>query len=379
MSSRELEARVPVECPDGAAFPAIGPTYREYLNCVERAVLQNLPQIVELAARHASLPERDPMSIQIITEKHGSDYHPARVRLRAADRSVSFVMNVALNERGRTGIEREFHVIRNLNKRFESGFLPHVYLLLPDMAPWGAESPRPVSMFLGEWLDGYHEFHLAAPEQDALLRTILWDMDNGYRACSERETKEIYRRAAYILSYYYDPDTYEEIYPWHHASGDFVARPSSAGADVKLIAARQYAARSALPTGSPENRLDALWAFFANLTIRMRLDRLDGVGEVVWAGDHCLESAIRGFSESLRDKMISGSLDTNLYETFVAQAARISPADLARLFRETVESYDSTASETPVIRQRLADHIFRAYQLLAPVISKDAKRCNIVE
>jgi hypothetical protein len=273
-------------------------------------------------------------------------------------------MNVALTERGRTRLEREFQVIDKLNRPFGPRFLPQVFLLMPDVTLRDAGSPRFVSMFLGEWLDGYHEFHLAAAEQGSPPRMILWDMDNGHRLCSEHEASEICRQAAYILSYYYNPNTYEEIYPWHHASGDFVVRSSSTGVHVKLITARQYAARSEFSAGAPEDRLEALWAFFANLTIRMRLDRSDGVGDVVWAGDHCLEATIRGFSENLRHMVASGRIDPELYEVFAAKAVRMSPADLACVFRETVDSYDQTAPEMQIIRQHLVDHIFRTHQLL---------------
>jgi hypothetical protein len=376
MGTRELEARVPVERLDGRVLPGTGPTYGEYLSCIEQAVIQHLPHVAELAARQTGLPVANPTSIQIITEKHGSDYHPARVRVSMGEQSVSFVMNVALTERGRTRLEREFHVINGLNKRFGPGFLPQVYLLLSDMVLREEESLRPVSMFVAEWVEGCHEFHLAAAEQGSPPRMILWDMDNGYRVCSEHEASQICRKAAYILSHYYNPDTYEEIYPWHHASGDFVAKSSCAGVQVKLITARQYAARSEFSAGSSEDRLEALWAFFANLTIRMRLDRLDGVGEAVWAGEDCLEASIRGFSQCLRDKVANGSLDTDLYGAFVARAACISPADLACLFRETVESYDQTAAEVPIIRQHLVDHVFRTHQLLGflPQMARNSVR-----
>ena len=35
--------------------------------------------------------------------------------------------------------------------------------------------------------------------------------------------------------------------------------------------------------------------FFVNLSIRMRIDRLDGTGELAWAGPQCLPGVIRGF------------------------------------------------------------------------------------
>ena len=45
--------------------------------------------------------------------------------------------------------------------------------------------------------------------------------------------------------------------------------------------------------------LDALLVFFLNLTIRMRLDRQDGIGEIVWADDIAIKGTLQGFLEGL--------------------------------------------------------------------------------
>ena len=114
-------------------------------------------------------------------------------------------------------------------------------------------------------------------------------MDQGYTFLSESQSEEIWRKAAYILTNFYDPKTFEEIFPWHHASGDFVASAVNEQLDLKLITIRQYGPRLEFHEYSPENQVTAMALFLANLTIRMRLDRLDGVGEIVWAPDYSVE------------------------------------------------------------------------------------------
>ena len=62
--------------------------------------------------------------------------------------------------------------------------------------------------------------------------------------------------------------------------------------------------------------LDALVIFFIHLSVRMRLDRLDGVGAVAWAPNHCLAPMIDGFFQGLDlTARINGFPDT-FGETF---------------------------------------------------------------
>ncbi len=139
--------------------------------------------------------------------------------------------------------------------------------------------------------------------REARHRTILWDTDHGYAFLSDHEAAQIYYKASFILTTFYDPETFEEIFPWHHASGDFVASRENGQMACKLITVRQYAPRLEFYECSPENQVTALLLFLANLTIRMRLDRLDGVGDIVWAGDHSVEATIRGFVDALGRKV----------------------------------------------------------------------------
>ena len=90
-------------------------------------------------------------------------------------------------------------------------------------------------------------------------------------------------RAA-ILTGYFDTRSFAQIYPWHPAAGDFIARIAGDGVAVRLVAARQYGPLVGPPDLPPE---EALLFFFLNLTLRLRVDRLDGVGEVAWAGPDC--------------------------------------------------------------------------------------------
>jgi hypothetical protein len=202
---------------------------------------------------------------------------------------------------------------------------------------------------------------------------ILWDLDHGYAELSSDETAEIYRHSARILTSFYDTETYEEIFPWHHASGDFVVSRHDGNIDVKLITIRQYAPRAVFQEASPENRVTALLVFLANLTIRMRLDRLDGVGEVTWAGEGCVTATIRGFFDALRTKLTTEAGSASVLHAFPRMINRLSLTELADLLHTVAESYDADAADTPIIAVNLVDHVFQVYEGLRSIPAEPAQ------
>ena len=137
-------------------------------------------------------------------------------------------------------------------------------------------------MCVSEWLEGYHEWHLSV-DQDGKQAVLIWDMEKGNRIASREEGRSIFREASRILTLYYDTTTYQQIYPWHHAAGDFVVKRAGGAAEVKLTTARNYMPLISFPRKADTNRVTALVAFLLNMAVQMRLDRTGGVGEPVWA------------------------------------------------------------------------------------------------
>jgi len=297
--------------------------------------------------------------LDIIVEKHGSDYHPARVIAEMAGRQVSFVANVALTERGLVRLTQDFHWLNYLNHQFPKCFVPRVHFLAqPDEN--ASDSGNPVlGMFIGEWLEGYHEFHLTTQEQGKKQAIVLWNTEAGNSVLSSEDAGELYRKAAFVLTYYYNVFDFAEVFPWHNAAGDFVVRRNSEITDVRLVTVRQYGARVSFPDDAPENRVTACLAFLANLTIRMRLDRFDGTGEVAWADEQCVAATAQGFLQGLRDQVSEGRCDPDFLQGLLKALESMSPSDWAELFREVVDSYDPDAPDLPIVRRHLVEHILK--------------------
>ena len=62
--------------------------------------------------------------------------------------------------------------------------------------------------------------------------------------------------------------------------------------------------------------LQALLIFFLNLSIRMRLDRYDGVGDIVWADGLVVQSTLDGFFEGLALKPSVASMPDSIDKCF---------------------------------------------------------------
>ena len=133
---------------------------------------QTIQQVIEkegyenlLAALQTRLGRRvtveEIKEILIYSEKHGSDYHPARVEVCLAEQVIPFVMNVALTDRGRLVLSNEFRVLGELNREYDLPYLPKAYFMDESESGSGPEGKLSLRMYLAEWLEGFYEFHLS--------------------------------------------------------------------------------------------------------------------------------------------------------------------------------------------------------------------------
>lgn len=243
-----------------------------------------------------SLPPGELREVSLISEKHGAFYNVARVRLLLSSGEVSFAVSTAASEAQKAAMARETAALKALEGQAPEGLIPRV--LCEGEAPYAAgnEPARSLGLFMAEWYEGFHEFHLAAAHPHDATRIALWDGQPTRHFLRVTEAAQLYRAAARLLTLCYEWRTGRQIYPWHHAAGDFVARTDRGPVDVRLITVRDY--RRLVPDdGAGRNPLLDLIHFFANLTVRMRLDRLDGTGPLAWGDIPCVEACLTGFLE----------------------------------------------------------------------------------
>jgi len=302
---------------------------------------------------------QDIREIHICLVKHGEFYHPARIEVLAHHQKIFFVLNVAVSESGLKTINREYSCLLKLNDEFPVCFLPEVF----GFGEVASTGDRKIQMFLGHWFEGYQEFHVSRDPSDNRNKILVWDDIRSHYFLSLEQSAELYRQAARILTYYYNVESFEQIFPWHHGAGDFVVKIDKADLDLKLISVRGYAPLFTNPNQlkngekATEVILQALLIFFLNLSIRMRLDRYDGVGDIVWADGPVVQSTLDGVIDGLALKPSVASMPDSLDNCFRYYLSVCTEEDLYELSNALVETFNRRAPEVRVVKQHLKGHV----------------------
>lgn len=342
-------------------------TYGHYFGAIKRFISKDsygllVNTVSERLNKTITLGDID--EILIRTEKHGALYHSASIDVIAEKTSTKFAVNVAISEKGKEWLRHEFSVLKELNSKFKLPYLPSTYFQGKVNYRSTNDTEESMLMFLGEWLEAYHEFHLSIDKRDSRQKIIVWDVDNGYRYISDKQGREIYKQASKILTLYYDTHDFRQISPWHHAAGDFVLKITDANIDVKLITARQYEPMIVFLEDAAHINLMALVCFFLNLSMRMRLDRFDGIGDIAWAGDFCLDGVMEGFYEALKFKERTGAYGLGRVQEFIDLLKCFTQDDLECMFNALIDACNKAAHEFPVIINNLDRHTKKLYSVI---------------
>ena len=358
---------LPLARPTSGNSAEITVSHGEYFNGIrsflEQDGCQEFCRVLAQRLQQKVLPG-DIQEIQIHLEKHGEFYHPARIVADVFGHKVSFVLNVAVSDTGKKHINGEFDNIKRLNTEFAEPFLPRVY----TVGEVTSGSRNIFYMFLGEWFMGYHEFHISHHTSGKQRQVCVWDDRNGRYTLSHGQTLRLYRQAARIMTCYYNVATFENISPWHHAAGDFIVRLDQNSIELRLITVRGYAPlfqdlNGQMPgTRNAEQILQAMLIFFLKLSIRMRLDRVDGVGELVWLDPGVVQSTVAGTFDGLSQKPADPILPDAVATCFQYYLSICSPEDLFELSESIIQTLHPAAPEFPLIKQHLAEHVEMLFQ-----------------
>ena len=343
-------------------------SHGDYFTAARYFLEQDRSKIITRAVSqqiHREVTSQEIEEIRIFLEKHGEFYHPARIETILHETAIAFVLNVAISDPGKNCIQREYRLLKQLNENFPFSFLPKVFGQ-GCVSVTGDE----IRMFLGEWFQGYNEFHVSFDPADKKHKILVWDHEHGNYFLTDDQAANLYRHAASILTRYYNVKTFEHIFSWHHAAGDFVLKCQNNRIDLKLITVRQYRplfennieSEDEIPDA--ERILEALLVFFLNLAIRMRLDRLDGVGKIVWSDDIAIKATLKGFFEGLTSKPQLSTFAKPLIYCFRHHLLSCTRAELLDLNRSIVQTYHSQAPEVSVIRQHLTQHVEDLYHAI---------------
>jgi len=325
--------------------------------------------------------------VSLSLEKHGAFYHPMRVKVFSEmGHSFSFVLNGAVSRPGLALIQNEYQLLSCLEKQVSTPYTPRVFgagrITLENQARSKSSQAnqiqikRQVGFFLGEWFEGFQEFHITKSQGD--LEIAIWVSSGDISYLSLNRALVVYEQIAYILTSYYNIYTGEQIFPWHHAAGDFIVNPLEEGFPVKLITVRGY--EPLMELDSDESRpgvviLQSLLFFFLSLTIRMQMDRLDGIGSMVFLGEAVLEATTKGFLRALDVKAGENAGDNfdesiqppesldGLGEAFTEFMAGFSQNQVLTILKNLIQSWHSNPLEQDLIEAHLESHCACVYSI----------------
>jgi hypothetical protein len=314
-----------------------------------------------------------PLSIEIALEKHGAFYHPARVTVAVeSGRRFPFVLNTAVTPHGIRVMGNEVAALARLAWEAPAVVLPRVF------ASGQAESiSGEGAFFLAQWFDGYLEFHISGSQENQHLE--LWVGDGRVIRLEPPDYFGIYGQAAEILTRLYNLETFEQVFPWHHAAGDFVVKPLGQGFDLGLITVRNYDAMIGVATDGDDLDMDGanrtLLLFFLNLSLRMRLDRIDGTGAFCLVDEQVIPHIVKGFLKGLESKGSTATDGSNLCRSFLDFAGGFDGAELTEILEMIVAACNPQASEINLLKKNLGAHA----DLLVPHLGEMGKKSFFID
>lgn len=344
----------PVKNETSAGTPV---TYGDYFSAIGGFLEKDHYRVVREALDEKMGPEAGIDSVRgiaVFLVKHGAFYHPARVVVATGSGDHTFVINVAVSKTGRDHISGEFKLLAGLSGEFIPAVIPRVYIL--DEISYRDDQHLP--MFSGQWFEGFYEFHLTSHPPENMSNIIVWDQAKSAFFLTPKQAVSAYQQAASILTSAYNFFTFEQISAWHHAAGDFILKPVDAThVDLRLITVRGYAPLVDMAEPDPAALVEGLLLFFVNLTIRNRLDRQDGTGDLAWADDGALKGTIKGFFNGLETIVRKFDLPQAFPAEFKNYIQAHPPEALYDLFSAVVAKIPGTSPEHDFVLRRIGKHV----------------------
>lgn len=363
VSPSDLAAFIPLSLSDvrgGSRSSRDGLTYAQYFEILKTYLSDNSYHALLNAYGKKTgtrISSENIEAIRIRSEKHGDFYHISSIDLLTKDGPCKFALTTALSGSGKSCLSQDCSWINFLNSKYRFSYLPRVYSKDQLVFPVLQEPEHPVLFVLGDWLEEYHEFHLSIGPSPETQRMILWDTKKGYKYLSPSQTFILWQQIAKILTLYYDFNTFDEICAWHHAAGDFVASRSDDRIDVRLITVRCYAPMIGFSEVEESNKIAALLHFFAHLSLRMRLDRIDGIGKPAWWADaSCPTAVVQGFRDAMDTGNGTEGLPSAVKKDFYAIFEALGENDWLEILTAASKTYPQADADLPLIEANLTSH-----------------------
>ncbi len=352
-------------------------TLLDYFDTLKTSLLEDRGELLNQAFKGSlgyPLKLEDVQELRIRSEKHGVLYHLVSVEIVTKGRSAKFTLSTAMTENSVECMRGEHDILRGLNRDFGHPYLPEIFGFRNMNCRTATGKTVEMVILASRWFLDYHEWHMATDPKDNVQKIQIWDYGKGPWYASDVVASGIIRNCARILTLYYDFRNFMQISAWHHAAGDFIVKINPHGKPhVRLTTVRQYGPLMPGLTEEGVNPAIALIYFFLDTTVKMRLDRLEGVGETVWLGDFAVTATANGFFEALRARESANDLGSGLSaDTVLSLMKSFDREELKRVFEPLLAHYaEHDSNDMDLIDAHIADHIRFLYQTLREGVNEN--------
>jgi hypothetical protein len=345
-------------------------TLGDYFDAIRECILEDGGELLKGALKspsHGNFDLEEMEKILIRSEKHGVLYHLASVEVLGREERVKLTVSTAVSQEGQDCILEEHDILHRLNRHFRFSFLPDIYGIRKMVCHTARGVNVDMVMLAAQWFEDYHEWHVTMDPLDRGQKIAIWDLKRGSRYASAEQAFGIIMDCAKILTLYYDFKNFSQIGAWHHAAGDFIVKcPQNGKPEVRLTTVRKYRPLMAAFSAEDMDPTIALIYFFLDITVKMRLDRLEGVGETVWLGDFAVAATVKGFFDGLRELETEKDDATGARaESFLSLLKSFDASELTQVFVPLLDHYaEQNSMDTDLLSTRVADHISLLHQAL---------------
>ena len=102
--------------------------------------------------------------------------------------------------------------------------------------------------------------------------------------------------------------------------------------------------------------LQVMLLFLLKLSLRMRLDRLDGVGDLVWADESVVRETVAGFRSALAQKPQPEQLPDTPIQCFDAYMTQCSESVLQEILEAVIADYPENHPEKSILLRETKGH-----------------------
>ncbi len=346
-------------------------TLKDYFKAMETFLFKNHADKFEnavgvMAETDRPVPVGEMENVTLCSVKIGAFYHIARVEATVQGRKIMLALSAAFSSHGAECLMRDFSNIQALQSGPAGRYLPQVFFAGEagyDDIPSGMGR---FVMGLGEWFEDFHEWHFSVNPDTGSRGIVLWDGKTGKHFLKPAQEEELFFQIAQILTLCFDPSTARQVSKWHHAAGDFIVRVRNEHIETRLTTVRVYQPLFDYGQGDTDELfIMRLLFFFLDLGVRARMDRLDGIGEPVWADDRFIYPVIDGFFEGLKIHEACKEVTGEQTDGFRAFLSAMSCDDLREVFTPLEGLYHGENSlDRKLVALNLEAHAENFYKVL---------------